>query len=243
MRDIRGNGWPPASFMATLTADQQSDLLTRGGDRRFSRGTTLMHQGEPAGTVAVLIEGLVKIWAISPDGHESLLGLRGRGDLLGEMAFATRSSRSARVAASTRIRARVLTDHEFANYLERWPTAAVQMAAAVVRKLQAANARRAEFQSCDRAQRIAIILEETAARVGLPTPAGLAIGPEVTQADLASLAAVSVSKLEKELFILEQDGVVRRSRRVLIITNPGALRERAGFTSRKPYGDGLAPLI
>jgi CRP/FNR family transcriptional regulator, cyclic AMP receptor protein len=158
--DNHTRAWPPASFLAALTDEQRRDLLSRGSERHFERGATLMNQGESGDVVAVLLEGLVKVWAVSPEGHESLLGLRGNGDLLGEMAFTTRSPRTARVVASTRIRARVFADHEFTAYLDRWPGAAVQMAAAIVHKLRAANQRRAEFLACDSKQRIAIIISE-----------------------------------------------------------------------------------
>lgn len=237
--DNHTHAWPPASFLATLTDEQRRDLLGRGSERRFERGATLMNQGETGDVVAVLLEGLVKVWALSPEGHESLLGLRGAGDLLGEMAFTTRSPRSARVVASTPIRARVLADHEFAAFLDRSPGAAVKVAAAVVHKLRAANQRRAEFQACSPRQRIAIILSEIAEHIGRRESRGRSIGPEVTQADVASLAAVSISTVEKELLALEREGLVQRNRRVLFVADPSALRIRAGISCRKPYGEGL----
>jgi CRP/FNR family cyclic AMP-dependent transcriptional regulator len=220
--------WPAASFLAALTADQRADLLARGVERTLGRGRTLMNQGEAGESVALLLRGTVKISAISADGHEALLGLRSDGDLLGEMAVATRAPRSARVVAATEITVRVLPEREFCAYLEHWPGAAVQVTAAVVRKLRAANERRAEFQSRSAAERVAIILADTAARVGHAVPGGVSIGPEITQADLASLATVSVSTIEKVLQALERDGLVERHRRALVVVDPRALRRRGG---------------
>jgi CRP/FNR family transcriptional regulator, cyclic AMP receptor protein len=232
------SNWPAASFLATLTDEQRADLLGRGAKRRLARGRTLMNQGEAGESVALLLDGTVKISAISADGHEALLGLRSVGDLLGEMAVATRGPRTARVVAATDITVRVLPEREFAGYLEQWPGAAAQVTAAVVRKLWTANERRAEFQSCTAAERVVIILSDTAELIGREVPGGVSIGPEITQADLASLATVSVSTIEKVLQSLEHDGLVERRRRALVVTDPRALRGRVGSGLVNPYRAG-----
>jgi DNA-binding GntR family transcriptional regulator len=67
----------------------------------------------------------------------------------------------------------------------------------------------------------------------------VSIGPEITQADLASLAAVSVSTIEKVLQSLERDGLVERRRRALVVTDPEALHGGAGSGTANPYRAGL----
>ena len=246
-------GWPAGTFAAGLTAGQRSDLLSRGVERRFDGGATLMNQGDRGDSVAVLLRGVAKIWALSADGHETLLGLRTRGDLLGEMAVTARVPRTARVVASTPVLACVLTDREFRLYLDRWPGAAIEVAATVARRLRTANERRAEFRSRDAAQRVAAILYDTAARVGQPVGAGrggssssssssgtggVSIGPEVTQGDLASLAAVALSTVERILQDFERDGLVVRHRRALILPDPAVLLERSGPGPGNPRHEG-----
>ncbi len=232
------SNWPAGSFLAALSVEQRADLLGRGAERRLSRGRTLMNQGEAGEGVALLLDGAVKISALTVDGHEALLGLRSAGDLLGEMAFVTRGPRTARVVAATDIVVRVLPEREFAAFLEQRPGAAAKVTATVVHKLRTANERRAEFQSCTAAQRVVIILSDTMVRFGHEIPAGLSIGPEITQADLASLATVSVSTIEKVLQTLERDGLVERHRRALIVTDPPALRGRVGSSAVNPYRAG-----
>jgi len=230
--------WPATSFLATLSAGQRADLLGRGAERRLARGRTLMNQGEAGDSVALLLDGAVKISAVSADGHESLLGLRSAGDLLGEMAVITREPRTARVVAATDIVVRMLPEREFAAYLDHWPGAAAQVTATVVHKLRTANERRAEFQSCTAPERVVIILSDTVTRFGHEIPGGVSIGPEITQADLASLATVSLSTIEKVLQRLERDGLVERHRRALIVTDPPGLRGRLGSGLANPYRAG-----
>jgi CRP/FNR family cyclic AMP-dependent transcriptional regulator len=231
--------WSPASFLAMLTEPQRSDLLRRGCERPFDSGLTLMNQGDEGDSVALVLDGVVKVSMVLAGGQETLLGLRSRGDLLGEMAVVSGIPRTARVVAATRVRVRVLTGVEFVGYLERWPAAARQVAATVSRKLRAANERRAEFMAYSAAERVVVILCETAARAGRPdVGGGVLIGPEITQADLASLSAVSVSTIEKVLQSLEQDGLVERHRRALIVTDPPGLGKRSVSGAANPYWAG-----
>ena len=233
MGDAKARDWPAASFLGSLSPAQSADLLGRGAAQHYARGKVLIDQGALARTVFILLEGVVKISAFSSEGHESVLGLRTHGDLIGEMAFVTRSARSARVAAVTPLEVRVLTESAFAAYLADWPNAASDVAAAVARKLRTANERRAEFVACSAATRVSVILAEVARMIGRPVAEGLTIGHEVTQGDLASLASVSLRTLEKVLKDLEHEGKVKRQRRALIITD----LERSGNCWGKDDGD------
>jgi CRP/FNR family cyclic AMP-dependent transcriptional regulator len=76
---------------------------------------------------------------------------------------------------------------------------------------------------------VAAILVEAADTAGRLTADGVSIGPELTQADLASMASVSLSTFEKTLQLLEQDGLVQRHRRALIISGLDRAREMAGY--------------
>jgi CRP-like cAMP-binding protein len=239
LRDAKARDWPVASFLGSLSPPQRDDLLSRGAAQRHVRDKVLIDQGAQSRTVFVLLDGVVKISAFSSEGHESVLGLRTRGDLIGEMAFVTRSARSARVVAITPVEVRVLTESAFAGYLADWPNAASDVAAAVARKLRAANERRAEFVACSAATRVSVILGEVAHMIGRTAAEGLTIGHEVTQADLASLASVSLRTLEKVLKDLEHEGKVKRQRRALIITDPELLGNRWGKGDGDPQFAGL----
>jgi len=237
--DAKARDWPAASFLGSLSLVQRADLLGRGAAQHHARGKVLIDQGTLSRTVFVLLDGVVKISAFSSEGHESVLGLRTRGDLIGEMAFVTRSARSARVAAITPLEVRVLTEPAFAAYLADWPNAASDVAATVAHKLRAANERRAEFVACSAATRVATILGEVAGMIGRPVAEGQTIGHEVTQGDLASLASVSLRTLEKVLKNLEHEGKVKRQRRALIITDPELLGNRWGKDDGDPQFAGL----
>lgn len=229
MRDDATSVWPAATFLADLGPGALREVLEAGVERRYGRGDVVIRQGDAGSWVVVLLEGLAKVSMSTVQGDESLLSLRSRGDLLGEMAFVSGAPRSARVVAATPIRCRVLTNSEFSSFLRGHPEAGTQVAAAVARELRQANERRAEFHSLMAKARVCAILVEASRTAGIAAPGGISIGPELTQADLASLATVSLSTFEKLLQELERDGVVERRRRALLILGQQRLREIAGL--------------
>jgi CRP/FNR family cyclic AMP-dependent transcriptional regulator len=230
--------WPAGSFLAALSDPLRTELMKLGVVTAYPRGRTILSQGDSGDLVLLLLGGVVKIFLISGEGDELLLALRSRGDVIGEMAFITGEPRSARVVAATEVNARVVKPADFRAFLDRWTAAHAQLTATVIRKLHRANDRRAEFRFHTTAGRLALALSDAAEAVGSRADGGLALGSEVTQADLAALASISTSAVEKALREWEIAGLVVRRRQVLIVTDPQALRALAETERRNPYGEG-----
>jgi CRP-like cAMP-binding protein len=73
-------------FARTLSDADRSALSARGRRRRYVRHTRVFCEGDPSDFVLVILEGRVKLAVTTEDGDESLLGVRGPGDLVGELA-------------------------------------------------------------------------------------------------------------------------------------------------------------
>jgi CRP-like cAMP-binding protein len=197
-----------------------------------------MHEGNDGDLVVVILRGLAKIIVVSEEGKEVLLGFRGGGDLVGEMAVLGNRSRSATVVAATELEGHVIPATTFVSHLEHSPHIANRVSDIVADKLRAANRRRLEFNAYPADGRVARVLAEVALRYGHPEDSAWRIGPEITQADLASLASTSVRTIEKILRSLEADGLVVRRRRDLIIPNASALQDRyKSLSTTRPRRD------
>lgn len=230
----RDRRWPVGSFLASLSERQREELLALGAISPYRRGGAILNQGVAGDSVLLLLDGVAKVFLIYGEGDESLLALRSRGEVIGEMAFVTRQPRSARVVAATDVTARVVSGADFRAFLKKWPEVHDHLTAAVIRKLHRANDRRAEFRLYTATGRLAIALSDAAEAVDDRTEDGMALGPEVTQADLAALSSVSTSVVEKCLKQWQEAGLVVRQRTVLIVTDPAVLRALAESERRNP---------
>src|SRR5580692_6733856 len=91
--------WAPTSLLASLSDSQREIVLQLGRVRQYHAGETLLNQGERSDFVVIIIDGYVKISAVTSDGAESLLAIRTAGDIIGELAALDGQPRSATARA------------------------------------------------------------------------------------------------------------------------------------------------
>jgi CRP/FNR family cyclic AMP-dependent transcriptional regulator len=89
-------------FLEALTAEEAGDLRAAGGRRSYPAGVTLVHEGDDAGAVSLLLGGRIKAATIGGAGREAIVAVRGRGDLIGEPAAIDGGPRSGTVTCSSR---------------------------------------------------------------------------------------------------------------------------------------------
>ena len=77
---------PASGIWVRLEEGDRSDLAALGRPRRYPSGGVLFAQGERSNHVLLLTGGRVKVFCTTEDGREPVLGLRGEGELVGELA-------------------------------------------------------------------------------------------------------------------------------------------------------------
>ncbi|GAB2735261.1 Crp/Fnr family transcriptional regulator [Amycolatopsis magusensis] len=199
----------------------------------------VIHQGEESHHVLVLLEGLMKVFVDTESGRPVLLGLRGRGDLLGEMSVLEGRRRSANVMTCTPTQVRLIKNAQFRNFLDRHPDAWAAIAASLSARLHWANNRRAEFVACPAPVRVSRVLAEMARRHGLRASDGWTLDVCLTQAEIASLAGVALATFEKALQSLRDSGLVRRRARRIVITDLAGLARFSVLNRQNPYQYGV----
>lgn len=80
-------------------------LVGNSAPLSYERGTLLFQQGEQAAAFFVILSGMVKIFRISPDGDEAVLGIFRTGETFAEAAMflGGRYPASAEIVATTRL--------------------------------------------------------------------------------------------------------------------------------------------
>src|SRR5438067_4965617 len=83
------------AFWDALGVRERGLLVKSGRRRSFRRGDRLCREGDRSTTVLVLLTGHVRILTLAPDGREVVVGVRGAGDVVGDIAAVDHRPRSA----------------------------------------------------------------------------------------------------------------------------------------------------
>src|SRR3569833_1381958 len=83
------------ALQACLADADREYLFARGTRRRFRTNALVLMEGDPSDHVHVLVSGWVRVSTIVEDGREVLFGLRGPGEVIGDLAAVTGRPRSA----------------------------------------------------------------------------------------------------------------------------------------------------
>jgi CRP/FNR family transcriptional regulator, cyclic AMP receptor protein len=222
-------GTPPGGFLARLSPVDREALLAAGRSRRYSKGAALVIQGDLGDFVFVITDGRVKVVATSEEGNESVLSLRGPGELIGELSALddVPTARLASVLAVEPVAGRILSGHEFLTFLEDHPRVAIEMLRMAAGRLRDSDRRRIEFGSYQADRRLARLLVDLVASQGRPARDGLGVDISLSQQELAGFVGASRESVVRALATLRRDGFVETNRRSVVVRDVEGLRAYA----------------
>lgn len=206
-------------------------MLELGAGRRFERGRRILAEGERSTFVVLIRAGFVKVSARRDDGRQTLLAIRTRGDLIGELAAIDENPRSGTVVASSPVEATIIAQGEFLGFLSRHPQANLQFNRMLAYRLRQANRRRLDFTGCSAPVRVSRVLTELIETYGRRTPKGWVCDVPFTQHELADLSGTSVETAQITLRRLRQAGVISTGYRKLTVLDSRTLHGAAHLTS------------
>ncbi len=115
---------------------EREDLAARLEVERFAADTPIFQIGDPGEAVYIISSGEVEIYFRNDTGEQIILERSGKGDFFGEISFLDGGSRSASVRATTDTEVLRLDRDDLAKFLESRPQAAMQLLAAMGRRLR-----------------------------------------------------------------------------------------------------------
>lgn len=214
-------------FFSALAADDADALRHVGRVRRYSAGQTIIHQGDDAGGVSILLSGRAKVVSLTTGGREVLLAFRGPGDIVGEVAALAGRTRSCTVSALEPVETLAVSAPDFRAFLASHAGASFELLLMLIERLQASDEARVEFAAHDVVGRVARRLIELCERFGEPTDEGVEITVAISQEDLAAWTASSREAVVKAIRLLRELGWVANRRRRIVVRNLDALRDYA----------------
>lgn len=215
------------TLLSFLSADDAAHLAARGVRRSFGADELLLRQGDPTDHVHIVVSGWVRASAVMADGREILFGLRGPGDVLGELAAVLGWSRTASVRTIEPVVVVQLTGDAFLGCLRERPDVAIAVIKSTATRLREAEAARVRSATLDVSGRVAAHLARLAAEHGVAGAGGVEVDLPITQQDIADHIGASLRAVARAMGVLRDRGVVRTGRKKIVVARPQVLRALA----------------
>jgi CRP/FNR family cyclic AMP-dependent transcriptional regulator len=155
-----------------------------------------------------------------------VLGIRGPGALVGELAAFDGGPRTASAIALDTLTVRALTAEEFRDFVTTRPGAALELIRTLMGRLRESDRRRVEFGAYDATARVARLLCDLGAEHALgeegPTEIRLA------QHEIAGLVGASRESVARALAVLRKRRMVATGRGTVTLLDADALRTFTG---------------
>lgn len=229
---------PLGGFWGALNEGEREILGGYGSRRVYAKDDVLCREGEESGFVVVILSGFAKVFTTAEDGHESMLGVRGPGDTVGEIGSFGRRPRTATVIALNRLVGLVMDGERFRKYVETSPHASGVFSRLLMNR-QMESDRRLTMGAADGERRLAGLLLELSERFGEPHPGGeISIKLPLSQNELASWIGKSREMVARAYRTWRDADVVSTGRRAITIMDAEELRRIADGKRRRRGEEG-----
>ncbi|MFC9653357.1 MULTISPECIES: Crp/Fnr family transcriptional regulator [unclassified Streptomyces] len=225
------------AFARALTDRENESVMALGHRKRFAADAHLLTEGDRSTHIMIILQGWVTVSVATDRGATRLiLGLRGPGELLGEMAALDSHPRSATVRALGPIEAQVISGDAFRRFLALHPRVSGLVIRQLTFRLRSADQERSALASLTVLQRLASRLTELSRAepsgpyapgpVAPPAAAGTSPAGTVVhlaQDELAATVGATREAVAKALRLLRGQQIVRTGNRRVEILDPALL--------------------
>ncbi len=195
--------------------------------RRFRRGETVFHVGDPGDALFIVISGSIKITLPADTGDEAILATLRPGDFFGELALLDGAPRSATAIAIEATETYILPRDRFRALIATEPLMRDTVLATLAAEVRRLTHHVEELHFLDITGRLASRLARLANESGatrLPDGTIRLAGP-LTQGDLAAMIGCTRQSVNKLLGMFTDDGLIRLDRdRIVVLDLDGLLR-------------------
>lgn len=204
-----------------------AELAQRMVRRTFRRGEVLFHQGDPADSLYVLVDGTVAVVVTNENGDRMVLTTLAPPDVLGEIALLDGGTRSASAEAVEDTAALVLSRAAFLQLLRDHPPFTEQLLRSLGGLVRRLSEQASDFVFLDLPGRVAKAVLRLAEDAGLD---GAPVEVTVTQQRLAEMVGGSRQSVNQILHAFAARGILELHGRRVLICRADLLRRRAGLS-------------
>ncbi|MBA2719974.1 MAG: Crp/Fnr family transcriptional regulator [Chloroflexi bacterium] len=197
--------------------------------RRFRRGETVFHLGDPGDALFIVMSGSIKIILPADSGDEAILATLRAGDFFGELALLDGAPRSATAVAIEPTETFILPRERFRELIATEPVMREALLATLAAEVRRLTHHVEELHFLDITGRLASRLVRLSAEPGANRLADGTIrlaGP-LTQGDLAAMIGCTRQSVNKLLGMFTDDGLIRLEKDRIVVLDLEGLGRNA----------------
>jgi CRP/FNR family cyclic AMP-dependent transcriptional regulator len=202
-------------LFAGLSEAEREGLAQLMRPRRLALREQLFHKGDEGSEVYLVTRGALKALTTSEDGDDVVFSILGPGELIGEIAFLTRSRRTATVAAVEASEVLALDRRDFLAFLRSHPDASLELMAVLAARLKRVSELVEDTLFLNLPVRFAKKLVHYTAIYGEPTADG-------------DLVGATRESINKQMRAWTEEGLISLHQGYVLIHRPEDLEQLAG---------------
>jgi len=216
-------------LFAGLDDDGLAGLMRGMRIRRFRRGETVFHLGDPGDALFIVVSGAIKITLPAETGDEAILATLRPGDFFGELALLDGAPRSATAVAIEATETYILARDRFRELIANEPIMRDTVLATLAAEVRRLTHHVEELHFLDITGRLASRLARLANETGATRqPDGtIRLAGPLTQGDLAAMIGCTRQSVNKLLGMFTDDGLIRLDRDRIVVLDLDGLQHAA----------------
>jgi CRP/FNR family transcriptional regulator, cyclic AMP receptor protein len=206
------------ALFRALNEQERHELAAHAQPRTFASAEPIFHIGDPGQSMMGIVIGTVRISMPTPKGRDVILADLTAGHVFGEIALLDGKARSATAIALTNCELLILERRDVMPFLERSPTACLNLMQLLCSRIRRSDERMAEIAFFDLPARLARALMRYAPQGHGPPKIAL------SQRELAELSGATRENVNRCLREWQRSGILEMRNRWTIILKPEALQ-------------------
>ena len=211
------------AFLETLSPMELRDVWDRSRVRDLNAREILFFEGEPTPCPVVVLDGYLRLERNTPDGTRAVLGLRGPGEVLGEIPLLDGGPQPYEANAMGSSRVLLVGPAIFERTITDNPRATASIAAGLSMQLRWSYEVCSDRISGAAKARVAGRILDIADVLGRVRNGAVEMAAPVTQADLAAMSGVCRESATRVVSDLKRQGAIAYSGRKLRVLRPDLL--------------------
>ena len=219
------SGLPPFS---RLSRPQIREILDQARTQRFEEGTEVFGEGLEATHFYLLLDGYLRVVRTTPGGEQIIVLHISPGQLFGIAAALQRDTYPATAVTAAESIVLSWPSHLWQGFTAQYDGFATESYKTVGQRLGQIQDTMTEIATQAVEQRVAAAVLRMVNQSGRKTKEGIEIGFPVTRQNISDMTGTTLHTVSRMLSAWEKDGIVRSTRKHIVVTAPHRLVEISG---------------